>query len=98
VTLEIKVAIQPLVNLNSEEIRLVVGQPLMVLASLRNGIGQRPVKINAPEGLEARYESGRGRFFKIHLLWNGPPPDGPVTFEMEIGSDVQTVEVEVVGE
>lgn len=97
VTLKIGVDLRPPVNLNSGEVSLVVGQPLTVLASLRRDLDPKTVvKLSAPAGLSARAEPGRGRFFKIHLEWNGPLPDAPVELRMEIAGETQTTPIRVV--
>jgi len=96
VTLNIAVDIRPPVNLNTSELRLVVGQPLMVLASLRRDLDPQPVKLSAPEGLNARAEPGRGRFLKIHLQWDGAPPEAPVELKLEVAGEMQTAKIEVV--
>ncbi len=99
VKLQIAVDIQPAVNLNAEEIRLVPGQPLMVLASMRPGLTQTEVKLSATDRrLTARTEPGRGRFFKIHLEWNGPAPTDPVELKMQVGGETQTASVVVEAE
>ncbi len=96
VTLQIVADLRPPVNLNSPEISLVAGRPLMVLASLRRDLDPQAVKLSAPEGLSARAEPGRGRFFKLHLEWNGPLPDAPVELQMEVAGETQTMPILVV--
>jgi len=96
VTLQLVVDVRPPVNLNSAEVHLVPGQPLIVLASLRRDLAPQEaqaVKLTAPEGLSARTEPGRGRFFKLHLEWNGPPPDAPVELRMEVAGQTQTTPI-----
>jgi len=96
VTLSIAVDVRPPVNLNTSEVRLVVGQPLMLLASLRRDLNPQPVKLSAPDGLSARAESGRGRFLKIHLQWDGPPPEAPVELRLEVAGETQIATIEIV--
>ncbi len=99
VELQIAVDVQPPVNLNSGEIRIVAGQPAMVLASTRQGLSQDQVKLSPADArLSARTEAGRGRFFKIHLEWSGPPPDAPVELRMQIGNETQTAQVVIAAE
>jgi hypothetical protein len=96
VLLNIAVDMRPPVNLNTSEVRLVAGQPLMVLASLRRDLDPQPVTLSAPEGLSARVEPGQGRFLKIHLQWDGPPPEAPVELQMEVAGETQIAMIEVV--
>ncbi len=96
ITLQIGADLRPPVTLNSGDLSLVAGQPLMVLASLRPDLARQAVKLSAPEGLSARTESGRGRFFKIHLEWNGPLPDAPVELRIEVAGETQTAPIVVV--
>jgi len=96
VTLQIAADLRPPVNLNSQEITLVAGQQLMVLASLRHDLDPQAVELSAPEGLIARAELGRRRFFKLHLEWNGPLPDAPVELQMVVAGETQTTPIVVV--
>ena len=96
ITLQIGADLRPPVTLNSGDLSLVAGQPLMVLASLRRDLDPQTVKLSAPQGLSARAEPGRGRFFKIHLEWNGPPPDAPVELQMEVAGETQIAPISVV--
>ncbi len=96
VTLNLAVDVRPPVNLNNPELRLVAGEPLMVLASLRRDLEPQDIQLSAPEGLSARAERGRGRFLKIHLEWAGPPPDAPIELRMEVAGETQTASIEVV--
>ena len=96
VSLQIAVDLRPPVNLNTPGVSLVPGQPQMVLASLRRDLDPQAVKLSAPEGLSARTEPGRGRFFKIHLEWTGPPPEAPVELRMEVAGETQTTPITVV--
>lgn len=95
VTLQLAVVVQPPINLNTEEIRLVPGQPQVVLASVRQDLRQLPVELNAPEGLSARVESGGRRFLKLHLQWNGPAPEAPVELQLEVGGEKQIAQIHV---
>ena len=96
VTVQIAVDVQPPVNLNAEEIRLVAGQPQTVLASVRQDLRTQKLSLSAPNGLSARVEPGGRRFLKLHLQWSGPPPEAPVELLMEIGGETQTTPIVVV--
>ena len=96
VTLNLSVNVLPPINLNSQDLRLVAGQPQMVLASLRRDLEPQPVTLSGPEGLTARAENGRGRFLKFHLDWSGEPPDEPIELRIEVAGETQTMQLDVV--
>jgi hypothetical protein len=96
VTLNLSVNVMPPVNLNTPDLRLVAGQPQMVLASLRRDLEPQPVVLSGPDGLTARAENGRGRFLKFHLEWSGEPPDEPIELVIEVAGETQTMQLNVV--
>lgn len=96
VELDLSALVQPPVNLNSPDVQLIVGQPQVVLASFRRDLDpQTPVEVRAPDGLSARVEPGRGRFFKLHLEWSGQPPSRPVELQLEVAGETLTTSVTV---
>lgn len=95
ITILIAADLHPPVNMNASQISMVAGEPKIVLASLRQDLREQTVRLISPEGLTARTEPGRRRFFKIHLEWNGAPPEGPVELRLEVGGESQTLPITV---
>jgi len=96
ITIRVATDLHPPVTLNSPEVTMVSGRPLVVLASLRQDLEYpQPIELTAPEGLTARIEPARRRFFKIVLEWSGEPTGAPVELRMDVAGETQTLPVTV---
>jgi hypothetical protein len=96
ITIALATDLQPPVTLNLPALTMVAGQPKVVLASLRQDLEYpQPIEITASEGLTARIEPSRRRFFKIVLEWNGDVPVAAAELKLEVAGESQTVPVTV---
>ena len=84
---------RPPVRFNDPEIRLIAGQPLTVLASLRQDLEPQSIDISAPEGLDVSTEPVRGRIFKLHLEWNEESPGSVLELAFDVAGERQTIPV-----
>jgi hypothetical protein len=96
VRIDLATDIQPPVTLNEQAVTMVAGQPAIILASLRQDLEYpQPIELTTSEGLAARVETARRRFFKIVLEWNGEAAGGAAELRIEVAGERQVVPVTV---